>query len=580
VKPLIQAWLEIKPLTRPYHRRILIGLVFTLLNRLSLIVIPASIGYVVDHVFAAQSDRHLPFILIALLLAAFVEAVSSRCFVHTLAPAFEGIVADFRARVQEHLLRLPVEFYDKMRSGDLVSRVLYDTESLHYLGGSNVSAGVSEVVYFIVSVGYLIYISPRMTVMALLFLGFGFVPSLVGSKRVESLSLDKRRLSAALTASISDLLAGIRTIKIYRAEVLRSDRFRADSKSVAAAATKTKEMRSTIESGSAFVLGVMFTLVIYIGIQRVIAQKLSVGQFTSFVIVLSAAMWPLLNLVNVVMTMIDGLVGLRRVVELLHEPTEGAVRVHRSNMRETDVLGLVHVDRLCFSYGNTQQVLKDVSFRAIPDTVTALVGPSGAGKSTILSILAGFYIPTSGSIRIDDIDLSTIRIESYRKYVALVQQSTFLFPGTIRENVLLAKPFATDAEFRTACKASGLDRVSERLSAKLDTHVGERGVRLSGGQQQRVSIARALLADPRILLLDEATASLDQESEAAVNEALIELMRGRTTILVAHRLSSIMRAHQVLVIDHGEIVESGTHESLRIWGNRYRRLYQHEFSNP
>ena len=576
VQPVRETWLAVTSLLKPHRQGIFLGLLAATVNRISLLLGPVCVSYMIDTVLVRELVGSVWPVVGIMFGAALLEAASARTCVHFLASSVDQLIADLRNKLQAHLLRLPVTFYDRTPTGELLSRLMNDTEVLHSILGTNLSAGVSETLYVIVAVGYLLWLSPRMTAAIVPFLLFGLVVSYLSSAKTDDLFLARRRHSASLTSSTNDTLGGIRTLKIYRAEEKQAEKFRKVSRALSLASIRSKRVCSTIDSTSAFTLGSMGAVVMYIGARQVLSHGLSIGNFAAYAMVLWSAMWPLLNLVNIVLLMFDGLSGLGRVIELFNEPAEEARASGLAVSPASGFVGRIEMDRVSFCYDNGVSVLRDITFSTEPGSVTAIVGTSGAGKSTIMSILAGLYTPSGGTVLIDGVDLSEITLKSYRRQIALVQQTTFLFPGTIRQNVLLANPSASEEELTVACRIAGVERFVEAFAEKLNAPVGERGILLSGGQQQRISIARALLAKPMILLMDEASASLDLESEAVITEALSELMFSRTTIVVAHRLSTIRRADQILVLDKGRIVERGTHDWLQMHGERYRALYEQE----
>jgi ABC-type multidrug transport system fused ATPase/permease subunit len=529
---------------------------------------PVAIQIVVDRISTGKGLTNLLPITLAFAASILLEAISIRIAIRYATLFLQGFTAQLRARVLSHLLTLPTLFFDEARSGELVTCVIRNSEGLRSIIGTGLFTPVWGILEVVVGMGYLFYLNFGMAAVCGPLLFLSILPAVLSSKKTEPLFGAKNEMSAELMATASDQVVGVRTIKIFRSEKRETARFRAKADELAAAWIRITEVSSVTNIICFFLLGLCVVLALYLGVHKVVLGTLTLGSFAAFMLVFWWMLWPVFNLADFGFEFLDGISSLERVADLLDVPSERAKSSGYLDLPNPS--GSIELVNVCFSY-KENLVLHSVSFCASPGTVTAIVGPSGAGKSTIMSIIAGFYSPTTGKVLVDDLDLERIKIESYRKHVAYVQQETFLFSGTIRENLLFANPNATALELDFASAATGLTE----FSRGLDLIVGEQGAKLSGGQRQRISIARALLANPRILLLDEATASLDSESESLILNRLADIKKNLTTIVVAHRLSTIQHADQILVLDKGLIVERGGHSSLLKAAGRYAQLYQY-----
>jgi len=446
-----------------------------------------------------------------------------------------------------------------------------DVEGVRNLIGTGLVEFVGGLMTAVIALGYLLHTSVTMTLLAfgiLLVFGVGINQAF---KTIRPIFRARPKINAEVTGRLTESLGGVRVVKGYHAEAREEGVFSAGVQRLLDNVLKTLTATSLMSLSGAGLMGLVSALIMEFGGHKIIAGSMSLGQFFAFNIFLGLLIAPVFQIVAIGTQITEAITGLERTREILNEAQEDADP--RRTVALERITGYVAMENVSFAYDTRKEVLHEVNFRSEPGTVTALVGPSGAGKSTIIGLIAAFYVPTNGRVLVDGVDLSTVKLESYRRQLGVVLQETFLFDGTIRENVAFARPDASEEEIMAACRIARVDEFAEGFEKQYDTVVGERGVKLSGGQKQRVSIARAILADPRILILDEATSSLDSESEALIQEGLRYLMRGRTTFVIAHRLSTIQRAEQILVVEGGSIIERGTHESLYAAGGRYFDLY-------
>jgi len=497
--------------------------------------------------------------------------VTSFALTQTLSKAAQRLIADLRQRVQAHVGRLPVAFYDANKTGNLVSRIMNDVEGVRNLVGTGLVEFVGGLLASGVALVLMLRISPVMTGVTLVTsIAFAFVLfRAFGTMR--PIFRERAKIQGEVTGRLTESLGGVRVVKGYHAEAREEAVFAGGVGRLLENILRTLTATSVLSLSSSVLLGFVGAAVLYVGARQILAGTLTIGGLFTYTILLGFLVAPVFQVVAIGTQLTEALAGLERTHEIMGERKEDV------DPRRTVALGRlegrVAFEEVTFSYDRTREVLRGVSFRSEPGTVTALVGPSGSGKSTIIGLIAAFHGPASGAVTVDGVDLSTVRLDSYRRQLGVVLQDTFLFDGTIRENVAFSRPEAGDEEVLRACRLARVDEFAEGFEKGYDTVVGERGVKLSGGQRQRVSIARAILADPRILILDEATSSLDSESEALIQQGLAHLMKGRTTFVIAHRLSTIRRATQILVVESGQIVERGTHESLYAAGGRYFDMY-------
>jgi ABC-type multidrug transport system fused ATPase/permease subunit len=581
-KPRLERLREVLPLVRDLLRprvpALLGGLAIILVARSTGLVLPAMAKVFVDDVVTANRPGSMTLVATAVLGAALVQTVCAFFLFRLLTVRTLEFVADLRSRGIDHLIRLAVPFFDKNQSGALLPRVLHDIESLRILVGSGFIEFMGSLIFALLSVGYMWLLSPRLTLVTVAAL-VSFA-ALLGNAfwGHGSVHEDRARLLSATSGRLSETLQGIRVIKAYRAEERESAALAAsvaamrDNAIVMARNTRTYTLWSTA------ILALSGLALMAMARSELAAGRVTLGGVTTFVILLGYLNGPIYMVVALAGQFADAFVAVERLHGILSEPIEATslTTVVSMPLDPGTVEGHIVFEDVDFEYRPGEPVLRGVSFDAPPGTATALVGPSGAGKSTIMGLLAAFYRPQRGCITLDGRDIATLRLSDYRAHFGVVFQDTFLFDASLRDNILFARPDASEEEFRKACRSAHVDEFASRFEKGYDTEVGERGVRLSGGQKQRVSIARAFLANPRILLLDEATSNLDSESEAFIQKGLDELLPGRTTFVIAHRLSTIRRCQQILVLDRGEVIERGSDEDLRARSGRYAVMLQQQ----
>jgi len=558
-------------LLRPRRGILFAGLLLMAINRLAGFILPGSTKYLVDDVINKRQVHLLVPIVLVVLAATIIQGLTSYSLTQLLSKSSQRLITELRVKVQSHIGRLPVAFYDSTKSGVLVSRIMSDVEGVRNLMGTGLIEFMGGIMTSIIALVVLLRISVMMTAVAsaiLLVFAFGLGRAF---ETIRPFYRARPKITAEVTGRLTESLGGVRVVKGYHAEEREEKVFASGVQRLLENVVSTLTVTSLMALSATGLLGVVSAVMMFLGTRQILGGTMTMGTFFEFTLFLGMLVAPVSQIVGLGPMMIEALAGLERTREILNEKTEE--QTPGRNIHLDRVEGRVAFGNVSFAYDAGKQVLYDVSFDSEPDTVTALVGPSGSGKSTIIGLIAAFYVPTAGKVLVDGVDLAQVRLDSYRTQLGVVLQETFLFDGTIRENVAFSRPDATDEQVLEACRIARVDEFAEAFEKKYDTIVGERGVKLSGGQKQRVSIARAILADPRILILDEATSSLDSESEALIQEGLRYLMRGRTTFVIAHRLSTVRRADQILVVEAGRIVERGTHESLYDARGRYFDLY-------
>jgi ABC-type multidrug transport system fused ATPase/permease subunit len=562
---------EVWAMIRPRKTVLLLGFVLMAVNRLAGLILPGSTKYLIDDVIGKHHVQLLLPIVGAVIGATVIQGLSSFTLTQLLSKSAQRMISDMRKQVQAHIGKLPVSFYDANKTGVLVSRIMSDVEGVRNLIGTGLVDFAGGVMTAVLALVILLRISFMMTAVAFvvmvafaLFLNKAFTT-------IRPIFRARPKINAEVTGRLTESLGGVRVVKGYHAEEREEEVFGGGVQRLLDNVLKTLTATSLLSLSGAMLTGIVSSAIMFLGARQILAGTMSLGTFITYVFFLGLLVAPVFQIVSVGTQITEALTGLERTREILNESLED------QDPSRTVVLGRIdgHVtfEDVHFSYEANKEVLHGISFGSQPGTVTALVGPSGSGKSTIIGLLSAFYKPSIGRVLVDGVDLSTVKLSSYRTQLGVVLQETFLFDGSIRENVSYARPNASEEEILAACRIARVDEFAETFDKKYDTLVGERGVKLSGGQKQRVSIARAILADPRILILDEATSSLDSESEALIQEGLRYLMRGRTTFVIAHRLSTIRRAEQILVVQDGRILEFGTHESLYAAHGRYFELY-------
>ena len=558
-------------MVRPRRGILALGLVLIAINKISGFVLPTSTRYLLDNVIYKHQGYLLLPLTMAVVGATVIQGITSYSLTQLLSIAGQKLIAELRCRVQEHIGRLPVTFYDANKTGQLVSRIMSDVEGMRNLVGTGVIEFVGGILTAVIALVLLVRVSPLMTGVSLgVVLAFGFALS-KAFRTVRPIFRDRGKINAEVTGRLTESLGGVRVIKGYHAEKRESEVFAGGVQRLLNNVMRSLTAMSLMSLSATVLMGVVGALVMYLGTHQIYAGKMTPGELVMFNAYLIFMIAPIIGIVNIGTQLSEALAGLERTREVLRERPEDddPERTHDIG----PIVGEVLFENVEFAYQTGKTVLHGISFEARPGTVTAFVGPSGSGKSTTIGLISAFHKPVSGRILVDGADLNGVRLASYRTQLGVVLQETFLFDGSIRENVRFSRPDASEAELLEACRIARVDEFAEALDEGYDTIVGERGVKLSGGQRQRLSIARAILADPRILILDEATSSLDSESEAMIQQGLSHLMRGRTTFVIAHRLSTIRRADQILVIEAGNIVERGTHPELYTLRGRYWDMY-------
>ncbi len=562
---------EIWQLIRPRRGLLALGFVLMVINRVSGLVLPASTKYLVDDIIGKHRIHLLPMLVGVVLTATLVQGISSFALTQTLSKAAQKLIAELRRRVQEHVGRLSVSYYDANKTGTMVARIMSDVEGVRNLVGTGLVDFVGGLLTAVIAFVVLMRISPVMTVIAFGFLLVFGVGLRKAFKTIRPIFRERSKINAEVTGRLTESLGGVRVVKGYHAEDREHSVFSAGVERLLQNVFKTLTATSLMSLTSSTLMGVVGAIVMFMGTRQILAGKLTLGGFFTYTMFLGYLAAPLFQVVGIGTQITEAIAGLERTREVLDETPEDEDPDRTITL--PPVRGEVEFQDVSFAYEQKKTVLHNISFDSAPGSVTALVGSSGSGKSTMIGLIAAFHKPNSGKVLVDGIDLATVRLDSYRTQLGMVLQDSFLFDGTIRENVAFSKPDATEQEILRACAIARVDEFAEGYEQKYDTIIGERGVKLSGGQRQRVSIARAILANPRILILDEATSSLDSESEALIQNGLSYLMQGRTTFVIAHRLSTIRRADQILVVEAGQIVERGTHQSLFELGGRYFDLY-------
>ena len=562
---------EVWALLRPRRGLLALGMMLMAINRISGLALPYSTKYLIDNVMIHRQTNLLLPLVGGVLLATLLQGVTSYTLTQTLSKAAQRMITELRRNVQEHVGRLPVAYYDANKTGALVSRIMSDVEGVRNLIGTGLVEFLGGLLTAVIALVMLLRISPVMTGLAFALL----LVSMVGLRKAFSvlrpIFRERSKINAEVSGRLTESLSGVRVVKGYHAESREHDVFTKGVQRLLDNVLRSLTTMSMMSFSTTALGGVVGALVMLVGARQVLEGKITVGQFMSYTAFLAFMIAPVFQVVGIGTQLTEAVAGLERTREVLDERPED--EDPRRTVTLPDIEGELAFEHVSFAYEPGKPVLQDVSFLALPGSVTALVGSSGSGKSTIIGLVAAFHVPLEGRVLVDGVDLATVRLDSYRTRLGVVLQESFLFDGTIRENVAFSRPRASEEEILTACRIARVDEFAERFPEGYDTIIGERGVKLSGGQRQRVSIARAILADPRILILDEATSSLDSESEMLIQEGLAQLMRGRTTFVIAHRLSTIRRADQILVVEAGRIVERGTHKSLYAAGGRYRELY-------
>jgi ABC-type multidrug transport system fused ATPase/permease subunit len=571
IKRLKAVWPEVWKLMRPRRGLLALGFLLMIINKLSGFVLPYSSKFLIDNVVGKNQTGLLRPLVLAVLLATLIQGVTSFALTQLLSKAAQRLIADLRAQVQAHISRLPVAFYDANKAGALVSRIMSDVEGVRNLLGTGLVDFAGGLVAASIALVLLLRTSVPLTLIAVGSLSCFALALNKAFATIRPIFRERGKINAEVTGRLTESLGGVRVVKGYHAEEREEKIFAAGVHRLLDNVMRTLTATSLMGLSASLLLGLVGAATMYVGGHQMVRHTLTPGSYFSYTYLLVFLVAPVMQVVQIGTQLTEALAGLERTQEIMAERPEDQDPKRSVQLR--DIVGTVEFDHVTFSYDGTHDVLRDISFRSEPGTVTALVGSSGSGKSTTIGLISAFYVPSKGAVRVDGVDLSTVRLDSYRTRLGVVLQESFLFDGTIRENVAFSRPDASEEEILRACRIARVDEFAESFADKYDTVVGERGVKLSGGQRQRISIARAILAEPRILILDEATSSLDSESEQMIQQGLSYLMQGRTTFVIAHRLSTIRRADQIMVMEQGQIVERGTHAQLYAARGRYYDLY-------
>jgi ABC-type multidrug transport system fused ATPase/permease subunit len=570
---LRKLWPTIWTLVKPRRLLISLGFVLVAVKTVAGLTLPYLSKYLLDNVLASKNPQPqmLPTLIGIVFGATVIQAISSFSLTQLLSKEGQKLISDLRKQVQQHVGRLSVAYYDANRTGTLVSRIMTDVEGVRNLIGTGLVEFVGGMLTALLAFLYLLHRSVPVTLTVFAVIGIFVFILQSAFKKIRPIFRERGKINAEVTGRLTESLGGVRVIKGYHAEEREASVFSGGVDRLLKNVISSLTMTSTLGAASTTVLGLVSGIVMWLGGHAVLAHSWTVGDYFSYNMFLAFMIAPVFQIVNIGTQLTEAFAGLDRTTELLSEMQENADPKRVRSM--PPITGRVEFEHVEFAYEENKSVLHGIDFLAEPGSVTALVGSSGSGKSTIISLICAFHSPVTGRVLVDGQDLATVDLNSYRSQLGVVLQDSFLFDGTIRENVMFSRPEATEEQFLFACRTARVDEFAERFPDSYDTIVGERGVKLSGGQRQRLSIARALLAQPRILILDEATSSLDSESEAMIQDGLNQLMMGRTTFVIAHRLSTIRRADQILVVEGGLIVERGNHEELFSLRGRYYDLY-------
>lgn len=563
-----------KTIILPRRKHILFGLLLIIVSRLAGLVLPGASKILIDDVIPNSDMEMLKWLIIGVVVAIVIQSVTSFALTQILSVEAQNLISKLRAQVQSHIIRLPVRFFDNTKTGELVSRIMTDVEGVRNLVGTGLAQLIGGVLTSIICLGILLYISPSLTLFVLLpVILFGLV-SLKAFSKIRPIFQERGVINAQVTGRLTETLGGVRVIKGFNAEAQEIKTFEEGVNRLFLNVKKSLISTSLVTSSATLLLGLASAGIMGIGGHMIINEGLSLGDFVAFTLFLGFMIAPIVQMSNIGSQLTEAFAGLDRTEEIMNTPLEDAGKDRSIHLEK--IHGDIVFENVSFAYEEGKEVVKGISFKAPAGSVTALVGTSGSGKTTIAGLAASFLNPESGTITIDNQDLHRVSLESYRSRLGVVLQDDFLFEGTIRENILFPRPGASEEQLLQAVHAAHVQEFSDRFEDGLNTLIGERGVKLSGGQRQRIAIARAILADPRILILDEATSNLDTESETLIQASLKELMKGRTTFVIAHRLSTIRQADQILVIEGGRIAERGKHEDLITAKGRYYQLYTYQ----
>ncbi|MFT4850026.1 MAG: ABC-type multidrug transport system fused ATPase/permease subunit [Parvicella sp.] len=573
-KPKVTMAKAFRTIIWPKRKLVLVGLILIVFSRLSALVLPWKSKALLDDVIPNKDFDQLYSLLTIVGFAILVQAVTSFLLTRILSVQAQYLISELRAQVQRKILSLPISFFDNTKSGALVSRIMSDVEGVRNLIGTGLVQLVGGTITAVISLIILINISLPMTLFVLVPVTIFGLVALKAFKYIRPIFRARGKINAEVTGRLTETLAGVRVIKGFNAEEQENKSFEEGVDKLFQNVKKSLTATAFMTSSATFLLGLASTGIMGIGGYYIMQDTLTTGDFISFTLLLGFMIAPIVQMSNIGSQLTEALAGLDRTEELMNMEAEEDPENRIIDIK--DMKGDLVFDDVSFEYIEGKEVINNISFNAPSGSVTALVGSSGSGKSTIAGLSATFLNPVSGLITIDGHDISKVKLSSFREHLGVVLQDEFLFEGTIRENILFPRPNASEEQLLSAVKAGYVNEFTDRFEEGLDTLIGERGVKLSGGQRQRIAIARAVLADPKIIILDEATSNLDTESEALIQKSLATLVKDRTTIVIAHRLSTIKNADQILVVENGEIVERGTHDSLIKLEGRYHDLYTYQ----
>jgi subfamily B ATP-binding cassette protein MsbA len=570
-----RAWAEARELIWKHRRSLSIGFGLMLISRVSALILPASAKFVIDLVINQGRMELLVPIVLATGGATLIQAVTAFLLAQVVSITAQRAITDMRIDVQRHVLRLPVSYFDSAKTGQLISRIMSDAEGIRNLVGTGIVQLVGGFLSAAMALAVLLWLNWRLTMVTVIMLAAFGGMMMIAFKKLRPIFRERSVINAEVTGRLGESLGGVRVVKVYTAEEREDRIFKEGAERLFNNVRRTITGTSAVVSGTQVIGGAIGVLLTIGGARAISAGTMTMGDFVMYIFFIGMVAAPLVGIASIGTQITEAFAGLDRIRELRDVAREDAQDEQRAPVTEVD--GAVAFEDVSFEYVDDVPVLRDVSFSAPPGSTTALVGSSGAGKSTVIGLVMAFNRPKSGRVLVDGRDLAGVRLRDYRSHLGVVMQDNFLFDGTIRENIAYAQPDVSDEDVRRAARIAHVDEFVEKWEKQYETIVGERGVKLSGGQRQRVAIARAILADPRILILDEATSSLDSESEAMIRDGLRSLRRGRTTFVIAHRLSTIISSDQILVMEEGRFVERGTHPELMKLNGRYRELYDRQY---
>ena len=569
------AWEEARELIWAHRKRLTVGLALMVVNRLAGLVAPWSTKWLMDEVIAKNRWELLPQIALAIGIATLFESATSFGNSQILGVAAQRAITEMRKKVEAHVMRLPIRYFDSTKSGVLISRIMTDAEGIRNLVGTGLVQLTGSIITAVIALGILFYLNWRLTLVTIVILGTFGGGMAKAFTRLRPLFRERGQINAEVTGRLAETLGGVRIVKSYTAEKREELVFAKGAHRLFRNVAKSLTGVSAVTAFSSLVIGSIVIAMILIGGSSIRAGQMTIGDLVAYLSFTALMTMPVIQLASIGTQLSEAFAGLDRIREIRTMATEDDEDASRDPL--PDVRGEVAFDDVSFEYNAGTPVLKHLSFVAPAGSTTALVGSSGSGKSTLISLVMTFNRPASGRVLVDGRDLMTVKLRDYRSQLGVVLQDNFLFDGTIADNIAYGNPHASREEIVAVSKIAHCDEFINGFEKQYDTIVGERGVRLSGGQRQRVAIARAILANPKVLILDEATSSLDSESEALIQDGLNRLRQGRTTFVIAHRLSTIRSADQILVLEQGEIVERGTHDELLVRGGRYRQLYDKQY---